>query len=195
MGIHEMKHLRSALFALCLIFVFATALPVLGMAGNLTVLKSGDDVLVEVKGNNTVLIGGNEFTYKRLKKDKRLKITDASGTQGVFLKRYGTKIRLRDLQGNLLHNVLKARMYYKVKMSDGTELAYLKIENGKVFVKSWETNTEFVVYPENGKVIFKDQGGNIAFVLEGDTRPFPAAFLALEPLSPLERVACYLTYR
>ena len=189
----KMNHFKLFLIAFCLLIIASAAFPVMGMAGELPVLKSGDEVLVELKGNNTVLIGGTEFTYKRLKKDKRLKITDASGTQGVFLKRYGTKIRLRDLQGNLLHNVLKARMYYKVKMSDGTELGYLKIEDGKVFVKSWETNTEFMVYPENGKVIFKDQSGNIAFVLEGDSRPFPAAFLALEPLSPLERVACYLT--
>ncbi len=194
-----MKHDRNAFFNpitsfLVLLVVTAVLLPAPTVHG-MPVLKSGDNVLVEIKGGDTVIIGGTEFTYKRLKKDKRLKITDASGSEGVFLKRYGTKIRLRDLQGNLLHNVLKARKFYKVKMSDGTELAYLKIEDGKVFVKNWDTNTEFTVYPENGKVIFKDQSGNIAFVLEGDTRPFPAAFLALEPLSPLERVACYLTYR
>ncbi len=194
-----MKHDRNAFFNPLTSFFFllvitAVALPAATVHG-MPVLKSGNNILVEIKGDNTVIIGGTEFTYKRLKKDKRLKITDASGSEGVFFKRYGTKIRLRDLQGNLLHNVLKARKYYKVKTSDGTELAYLKIEDGKVFVKNWDTNTEFTVYPENGTIIFKDQSGNIAFVLEGDTRPFPAAFLTLEPLSLLERVACYLTYR
>ncbi len=181
------------LFFLVLV-VLTMALPVSPAIG-MPVLKSGDEVLVELKGNDTVIIGGTEYQYQRIKKDKRLKISDASGSDGVFLKRYGTKIKLRDLQGNFLHYVLKARKYYKVKLGDGTELAYLKIEDGKVFVKNWDTNTELTVYPENGKVVFKDEGGNIVFTLEGETNPFPAAFLALEPLSPLERVACYLTYR
>jgi len=181
------------------LFIFAWAIAALtlpiSIVHGMPVLKSGDHVLIEVKGNNTVIIEGTEYQYKRLKKDKRLKISDASGADGVFLKRYGTKIKLRDLQGNLLHYVLKARSYYKVKMGDGTELAYLKIEGGKVFVKNWDTNTEWVVCPEGGKIVFKDANGNISFVLEGETNPFPAAFLVLEPLSPLERVACYLTYR
>ncbi len=185
---------KSAGFLVLTLAILALAPPVT-IAEAMPVLKSGDKVLVEVKDSATVFIGGQDFTYKRIKKGKRLKITDASGTDGVFLKRYGTKIRLRDLEGNFLHYVLKARKYYKVKLGDGTELAYLKIEDGKVLVNNRETNTEFVVYPANGKIVFKDAGGNIAFVLEGETNPFPAAFLALEPLSPLERVALYLTYR
>jgi hypothetical protein len=191
----RLKHFTfTKFFLLFLAFTALISLPI-AIAAGLPVLKSGDQVLVELKGNDTVTIGGNEFKYKLLKKNKRLKITSVDGTEGVFFKRYGTKIKLRDLQGTLLHYVLKARSYYKVKMGDGTELAYLKIENGKVAVKNLETNNDFVVYPENGKIIFKDANGNITFTLDGETNPFPAAFLALEPLSPLERVACYLTYR
>jgi len=194
MKFKKMMLLKSEKLFFLVLVVMVMALPA-SPASGMPVLKSGGEVLVELKGNDTVVIGGTEYQYKRIKKDKRLKIADASGSDGVFLKRFGTKIRLRDLQGNFLHYVLKARTYYKVKLGDGTELAYLKIENGKVLVKNWETNTELTVYPENGKVVFKDAGGNIVFTLEGETRAFPAAFLALEPLSPLERVACYLTYR
>ncbi len=159
------------------------------------VLKAGRTTLAEIKGDKTVIIRGEEFTYKRIKKDKRLKIVSLNSQKGVFLKRYGTRIRLRDLEGNLIHLIIKAGIFYKVKTVMGKELAAIKREPGKVTVSNRDSNSIYHVGPENGKIIFKDENGSTIFSLEGETNPFPAAFLALTPLSLVERVACYLTYR
>jgi len=160
-----------------------------------TVLKVGGKVLVEFKTGNMVNIKGEEFKYNRIKKNKRLKIVSEKGNEGVFVKRYGTKIRLRDLEGNLIHLIRKAGNYYKVKTVMGTELAVIKKENGKITVSNRESNSIYNVVPEQGNIVFKDKNGSTVFTLEGETNPFHASFLALTPLSLLERVACYLTYR
>lgn len=187
----ERKKTVIILFVMTLIILVSSHASI---AGNV-VLKAGGKTLIEVKGDNTVIIKGEVFTYKRLKKNKRLKIVSLNSQKGVFVKRYGTRIRLRDLEGNLIHLIIKAGIFYKVKTVMGKELAAIKWEPGKVTVSNRDSNSIYHVVSEDRKIAFKDENGRTVFSLEGETNLFPAAFLALTPLSLVERVACYLTYR
>ena len=159
------------------------------------VLETGGESVVIVNGNGTVLIRGEEYRFDVLKKGKRLKLYNEGSNQGVLVKRFGTKIKVRDLQGNLLHFILKAGYLYKIKTGTGTELAMMKIEPDKVVITNRDASTTYTVMPEDGKIVCKRENGPPVFTLEGDTNPFPAAFFAMSPLSLPERVACYLMYR
>lgn len=181
--------------AILTVIIFITFCSSLLYPAGKTVLKVGGKVLVEFKTGNMVNIKGEKFKYNCIKKDKRLKIVNENSNEGVFFKRYGTKIRLRDLNGNLIHLIRKAGNSYKVKTVMGKELAVIKNENGKITVSNHDSNSIYQVAPERGNIVFKDKNGSTVFTLEGETNPFPASFLALTPLSLLERVACYLTYR
>ncbi len=194
---NKMEHRKMKgriVFLLAVCFFGGIPSSFLFAAGTIT-LKTGGDTIVVVKGNHTVLVQGEEYKYQRLKKDKRLKIFNESTGQGLWVKRYGTKIRIRDLRGNLLHLIIKAGYYYKVKTVMGTELAVMKREPDRVTVTVRETKAVYIIEPGANKTVCHRANGTPVFTLEGDAKPFPASFFAMNPLSLLERTACYLMYR
>lgn len=165
---------------------------------NGTFLREGDKVIVEFKGENTVVIKGDKFKYMRIKKNKRLRIINENSKEGIFVKRFGTRIRIRNLKGSLTHLIRKAGKFYKVKTVMGKELAVINIDNidnGEITVSNLGSNSIYHVVSKDGKIVFKGKNDKVVFTLEGETNLFPASFFALTPLSLIERVACYLTYR
>ncbi len=159
------------------------------------VLKSGQEILVETAGPGVVIIQDEEFSYKVLKRNKRLKLISKSSGAGIYVKRYGTTIRIRDLQGHLLHLIKKSGYFYRVKTAMGTILSSMKIESRQAVVENEGIQEPVRVIPEKGKIVFETEQDKSVMVLTGDSRPFPAAFFAMVPLSFPERVACYLMYR
>jgi len=173
------------------IFAVASSL----LAAEKRVLKSGQEVLMETQGPGVVLIQEEEFSYQVLKRNKRLKLIDKSSGTGIYVKRYGTTIRVRDLQGHLLHLIKKSGYFYRVKTVMGTILSSMKIEPRQTLVENEDIPEPIRVIPHKGKIVFQTEHNGAVMVLQGDSRPFPAAFFAMDSLSLPERVACYLMYQ
>ena len=189
----RMRMMQGVVISIVVFLILVGVIP--SAAGGTVILKSGHQILMEVKKPGAVLIRGEEYSYRVLKKGSRLRLISKNGGEGVYLKRYGTTIRIRDLKGNLLHLIKKSGYFYRVKTVMGAILSSMKIEPRQVVVENSGSKAPLHVVSEKGQIIFKAPEGTLPMVLEGEARPFPAAFFGMIPLSLQERVACYLTYR
>ena len=188
-----MRVMQGVVILIVVFLVLVGAIP--SAAGGTVILKSGHQTLMEVKKPGVVLIRGEEYSYRVLKKGSRLRLISKSGKEGVYFKRYGTTILIRNLKGSLLHLIKKSGYFYRVKTVMGAILSSMKIEHRQVVVENSGTEVSLHVVSEKGNVVFRLHKGVPPMVLKGETRPFPAAFFGMTPLSLQERVACYLTYR
>ena len=179
------------LFSILLFLVWAGPLS----AGGKVTLQAGQEVLMELEKPGVVLIQGEAYSYRILKKGKRIKLVSQGSGNGIYFKRYGTTIRIRDLEGNLLHLIKKSGYFYRVKTVMGTILSSMKIEPTQVVVENSGNGDVIRVSPLKGEIVFRIKKGEPFMVLKGETRPFPAAFFAMASLSLEEQVACYLAYR
>ena len=143
---------------------------------------------------NTVYIKKTPYTVQRWGLD-RLKLTRKGTEEGVFLKRFGVKLMIRDLKGNLLHIILKEGWVFRVDSPIGAHLVFFKVSPKKVTVFRKEGKTLFTLLPKLKSVLMNDRNGKTLYILKGDSELYPAAFLCLSELTAAERAACYLLYK
>ncbi len=150
-------------------------------------------VLLSFKQHEVVTKNGT-YTVQRWG-ENRLKLIEKSTRRGVFLKRFGIKLMIRDLKGNLLHIIRKEGRIYRVESPVGAHLMFIKIANGTVTVFREEGSPLYTLTPQSKAVVMKDKGGKLVYTLKGDTDLYPASFLCIPELTWEERAACYLLYK
>jgi len=187
--------LRKTCYGFAIFFIFALLTAHGVFAGEIIQLKDANgQVLLSFKKGGNILAESQTFQYKKWGRN-RLKLLEAGTDQGVFLKRFSVKLKIRDLKGTMLHVVLKAGIMLKVRTPAGDNLVMVKMSPDKTIVSEYNGQKLFTVIPDRDKVLFKDETGQTRYVLEGETRPVASAFLCLPELSLPERIACYLLYR
>lgn len=162
--------------------------------GKILLTDSDSQTILAIPGNNKVFIGKRAYTYKSWGIN-RLRLKQKNTDQGVFLKRLGVRLVIRDLQGNILHIIQKEGFVFQVKTPTGEYLIFIKISHGKVVVFREKGQTLFTITSKNKTALIKDNNGHILYTLKGETGIFPASFLCIPDLSWEERAACYLLYR
>ena len=180
-------------FVVFLIFAFLTAHSVFA-GGEIQLKDANGQVLLAFEGAGKVLAGSQTYQYKKWGRN-RLKLVETGTDQGVFLKRFSVKLKIRDLKGTMLHTVLKAGITLKIKTPAGDNLVMIKMSPDKVVVSENNGSELFTVASDGGKILFKDKTGQARYILEGETRLVAPAFLCIPELSLPERIACYLLYR
>ncbi|GEM_PF-6857199 len=189
----DKKRLRAMTFFfgfVILIWGIRPALP--AFLGVRLITPAGRELMSFKK--NTITIGHALYTVQRWGPD-RLKLTKKGTDGGVFLKRLGVKLMIRDLKGNLLHVIRKEGWVFRVESPVGAHLLFVKIFPKKVAIWREEGKTLFTLLPKFKSVVMNDATGKTLYILKGDTELYPAAFLCLPVLTPEERAACYLLYR
>jgi len=176
-----------------LFFLLLTA-PGMFAGGDIQLKNANGKVLLSFEKGAKVRTGSQTYQYKKWGRN-RLKLVATDTNQGVFLKRFSVKLRIRDLEGVMLHKVLKTGVMLKVKRPTGENLFIVKMFPDKAVVSENNGPKLFTIVPDQDKILFKDTAGQVQYILEGETRPSSSAFLCIPQLSWPERIACYLLYR
>ncbi len=162
------------------------------LLGTRLITPDGQELMSFTK--DTVYIEKAPYAVQRWGID-RLKLTREGTHQGVFLKRFGAKLMIRDLSGNLLHIIRKEGWVFRVESPIGARLVFMKVSEKKVTIFREEGKTLYTLIPKLNSVQMNDKLGKSLYILKGDTNPYPAGFLCLQELTPEERAACYLLYK
>ncbi len=187
----DKKIFLASLLALIFAFLIRENL----LAGDkIFLVAPGSQILLSFKNTNEILIDKTAYTFERWGPN-RLKLKQKDSGQGVFLKRLGIRLVIRNLQGNILHIIQKEGDLFRVETPVGAHLVYLKVSPKAVTVFKKEGETLYTITSKNKKVFMKDKKGNIFYTLEGETQIYPASFLCLPELSWEERAACYLLFK
>ncbi len=168
----------------------ASALPAL--LGVRLITPNGQELMSFKK--NTAYIEKTPYKIERGGPD-RLKLTREGTDEGVFLKRLGVKLVIRDLKGNLMHIIRKEGWVFRVDSPIGAHLVFLKVSPKEVTIFREEGKTLFTLIPKFKSVLMNDKNGKTVYILKGDNKLYPAGFLCLPELTPEERAACYLLYK
>ncbi len=165
------------------------------LAGDRMVLKDASgQALLTVKGENQVEIGKTRYRFQSWGLN-RLKLEGKATHRGIFLKRLGIKLVIRDLKGNILHIIRKEGFVFRVESPVGEPLSYIKISSPrKVTLFRQEGKPLYTIQAKGQSVLIEDAGGQALYTLKGTAKTFPAAFLCVSELSWEERVACFLLY-
>jgi hypothetical protein len=105
------------------------------------------------------------------RKDVGIEIEDGAGQRLYRLKPDGADWKLDDAAGNLVMKLKAKDNGYEARDAKGVTLAKVKVREGKV--------------------VFETEAGDRLGQLDGAREPLPAAWLALERFTPLERMALY----
>ena len=189
----EKKHILIFTSLLAVILLTWCVFPApAALLGTRLITPNGQELMSFRK--NTIFIKKTPYKVQRWGTD-RLKLTREGTDQGVFLKRLGVKLMIRDLKGNLLHVIRKEGGVFRVESPIGALLVFLKVSPKKVTVFREEGKTLFTITPKIKSVLINDKSGKTICILKGDSNPYPASFLCLPELTPEERAACYLLYK
>lgn len=162
------------------------------LLGTRLITPNGQELMSLAK--DTVYIEKARYAVQRWGID-RLKLTREGTHRGVFLKRFGAKLMIRDLSGNLLHIIRKEGGIFRVESPIGARLVFMKVSKKKVIIFRDEGKILYTLLPKFNSIQMKDKNGKPLYILKGDTGPYPAGFLCLPPLTPEERAACYLLFK
>ena len=185
------KRYIAAVIGIMVILLMAGPL----LAGGGVVLKDASgQALLKVKGENQVEIGKTRYRFQSWGLN-RLKLEGKVTHQGIFLKRLGVKLIIRNLKGNILHIIRKEGFVFRVESPVGEPLIYIKISSPrKVTLFRQVGNPLYTIQAKGQSVLIEDADGQTLYTLKGTAKTFPAAFLCISDLSWEERVACFLLY-
>ena len=140
-----------------------------------------------------IRVMGEPFRVQRWGPD-RLKLVSLASRSGVFLKRLGVHLVIRDLRGNILHIVQKGGRGYLVQTPVGQNLFFVHCLTRPIRIFKQGDGEKFVVLSKQGKKVIRKTGGPLLFTVTGKVRALAASFLCIPVLSWLERAGCFLLF-
>ncbi len=189
----QVKRILFPALGFILVSLSAGPLPVVA-GGAITLTASQGHIYMTVMGRGKVEIRGTPYHFD-IYGINRLKLIGQSRKRGIFLKRLGVKLVIRNLRGDILHIVRKEGFTFKVDNPLGETLIFIRIlSQGKAVLFRQKGHILYTVTADNHAVKMKDADGNLLYTLKGTAKAFPAGFFCIRELTWEERVACFLLY-